>query len=36
MIERHGIRMPGFLGYITWATLCLLRWLRLTDALFLH
>jgi Na+/H+ antiporter NhaD/arsenite permease-like protein len=33
-VESHGIRMPGFFGYILWAALCLLPWLFLTEAIF--
>ncbi|HZT52196.1 MAG TPA: sodium:proton antiporter [Stellaceae bacterium] len=34
--ESHGIRMPGFFGYIGWAMICLLPWLLLAEALVLH
>jgi Na+/H+ antiporter NhaD/arsenite permease-like protein len=34
--ERHGIPMPGFFGFIGWAMVCLLPWLLLIEALFLH
>ena len=36
IVERHGVRMPGFFGYIAWATVCLLPWLLLIEALYLH
>jgi Na+/H+ antiporter NhaD/arsenite permease-like protein len=36
LAESHGVRMPGFLTYIGWATLCLLPWLALIDLLFLR
>jgi Na+/H+ antiporter NhaD/arsenite permease-like protein len=32
--ESHGIRMPGFFGYIGWATVCLVPWLLLVDVIF--
>jgi Na+/H+ antiporter NhaD/arsenite permease-like protein len=34
IVESHGIRMPGFFGYIGWATVCLLPWLVLVDLIF--
>ena len=35
IVESHGIRMPGFFGYVGWATVCLLPWLVLVDLMFL-
>ena len=32
--ESNGIRMPGFFGYIGWASVCLLPWLVLVDLIF--
>jgi Na+/H+ antiporter NhaD/arsenite permease-like protein len=32
--ESHGIRMPGFFGYLGWATVCLVPWLLLVDVIF--
>ena len=32
--ESQGIAMPGFLGYVGWAMLCLLPWLLLVQLLF--
>jgi len=34
LAESHGIRMPGFFGYIGWAALCLGPWLVLVDRIF--
>jgi Na+/H+ antiporter NhaD/arsenite permease-like protein len=34
--ESHGIRMPGFLGYMGWAGVCLVPWLLLIEAIFFH
>jgi len=34
IVESHGIRMPGFFGYIGRATVCLLPRLVLVDLIF--
>ncbi|HJT07855.1 MAG TPA: sodium:proton antiporter [Stellaceae bacterium] len=34
IVEGHGIRMPGFFGYIGWAAVCLVPWLLLVDLIF--
>lgn len=34
LAESHGVRMPGFFGYVGWAALCLLPWLLLVERLF--
>lgn len=34
IVEQHGMRMPGFFGYIAWAAVCLVPWLLLVEALF--
>jgi Na+/H+ antiporter NhaD/arsenite permease-like protein len=36
MLEKEGIRMPGFFGYLGWAAVCLVPWLLLVEALFFH
>ena len=34
IVEKHGLRMPGFFGYFGWAAVCLVPWLLLVEALF--
>jgi Na+/H+ antiporter NhaD/arsenite permease-like protein len=34
LVEKAGLRMPGFFGYLGWAALCLVPWLLLVEALF--
>jgi len=36
LVEREGIRMPGFFGYAGWAVVCLVPWLLVIEALFFH
>jgi Na+/H+ antiporter NhaD/arsenite permease-like protein len=36
IVAQHGMRMPGFFGYIAWAAVCLVPWLLLIEALFFH
>lgn len=34
VVESHGVRMPGFFGYMVWAAVCLVPWLLLVEALY--
>lgn len=36
IVERQGVPMPSFFGYLGWSVLCLLPWLLLIEALFFH
>jgi len=36
IVERHGVPMPGFFGYIGWAAVYLLPWLLVIEVLFMH
>lgn len=36
IVESYGLKMPGFFGYVGWATLCLLPWLAVVEWLFIR
>jgi Na+/H+ antiporter NhaD/arsenite permease-like protein len=36
VVASHGLRMPGFFGYIAWAGICLVPWLMLIAAIYYH